>query len=142
MTCSFFGHGDAPSDIRGTLKDVLTDLIENHGADLFYVGNHGNFDKLATSVLGELGVVYPHIKYYVVLAYLPTKQNSSPTVFPEGIENVPKRFAINFRNKWMIEQSELVVAYVNRSFGGAQQFVELARKKKKEIINIAKKGSE
>lgn len=138
MTCSLFGHADTPPTIRSKLKDTLIDLIEHHGADLFYVGNHGSFDRLAASVLHELSTVYPHIRYYVVLAYLPTHGDSStPTMFPEGIENVPKRFAINFRNKFMVEHSDAVVAYVTRSFGGAVKFVDMARKKEKRVINLA-----
>ena len=137
MTCTFFGHNDTPPSIRGTLKDVLIYMIENRGADLFYVGDHGNFDRAAISVLRELSKIYP-IHYYVVPAYLPTKDPGYPTIFPEGIEKTPKRFAISFRNRWMPANSDVVVAYVNRSYGGAAQFVELAEKRKKEIINLAK----
>ena len=137
MTCTFFGHSDTPPTVREQLKDTLITLIETRGADLFYIGNHGGFDRMAEGVLRELSAVYPHIKYYVVLAYLPTKPGSSPTLFPEGVETVSKRLAINFRNKWMVENSDLIVAYVNRSYGGAQQFTALAERRKKRIINLA-----
>ncbi len=137
MTCTFFGHSDTPPTVREQLKDTLITLIETRGADLFYIGNHGGFDRMAEGVLRELSAVYPHIKYYVVLAYLPTKPGSSPPLFPEGVETVSKRFAINFRNKWMVDNSDLIVAYVNRSYGGAQQFTALAERRKKRIINLA-----
>lgn len=89
MTCTFFGHSDTPAEIRGILKETVINLIENQGADLFYVGNHGSFDRIAGSVLKELSSIYPHIRYYVVLAYLPTSDYKDiPTLFPEGIENV------------------------------------------------------
>lgn len=121
------------------MKAVIIGLIEQQGANSFYVGNHGNFDRFAASVLEELKLVYPHIEYRIVLAYLPACKDKSctNTVFPEGIEAVPKRFAINFRNRWMINQSDTVVAYITHSFGGASKFVEIARKKNKRIINIA-----
>lgn len=138
MTCTFFGHNNTPPEIRGKLKDLLIYMIENRGADLFYVGDHGNFDRAAISVLRELSGVYPQIHYYVVLAYLPTKDPGYPTLFPEGIEKTPKRFAISFRNRWMTINTDAVIAYVNHSYGGAAQFVELAKKRKKEIINLAK----
>lgn len=137
MTCSFFGHADTPSGVRVILKETIADLIENRGADLFYVGNHGGFDRMAVSVLKELRELYPRIQCNIVLAYLPTEESELPTVFPEGIEFVPKRFAINFRNKYMVERADIVVAYVNRSYGGAVKFVDMARKKGKEIINLA-----
>ena len=46
MTCTFFGHRYVPQKIEPTLRSTLIDLIENHGADLFYVGNHGDFDAM------------------------------------------------------------------------------------------------
>lgn len=140
MTCTFFGHSDTPAEIRGRLKETVIDLIENHGADLFYVGSHGSFDRISASVLKELSSIYPHIRYYVVLAYLPTSDYKDiPTLFPEGIETVPKRFEINFRNKFMVEQSDTVIAYITHSYGGAAKFAEMAHKKKKTVINLAEK---
>lgn len=138
MTCTFFGHNDTPQDIRGKLKDTLIYMIEKRGADLFYVGDHGNFDRAAISVLRELCVIYPHIRYYVVPAYLPESDPGYSTLFPEGIENVPKRFAISYRNKWLVNNSDAVIAYIRRSYGGAAQFAKSAEKKKKEIIDLAK----
>lgn len=139
MVCTFFGHKDTLSLERDKVKQTIIKEIEENKADTFYVGNHGNYDRMVFSVLKELKEAYPTISISVVLAYLP-KDNSedlSYTVFPEGIEEVPKRFAINFRNKWMIEQSDTVIAYVKHSFGGAAKFVDLARKKRKTVINIA-----
>ena len=109
MTCTFFGHRFVPQKIEPTLRSTLIDLIENHGADLFYVGNHGEFDAMVRRVLCELSAKYP-IKYHVVLAYMPEKQDEyrltdySDTILPEGIETAPKRFAITYRNKWMIDE--------------------------------------
>lgn len=138
MTCSFFGHSDTPPEIRGKLRETVIDLIENRGAELFYVGNHGSFDRMAAAVLRELSAIYPQIRYYIVLAYLTEHtERNAPTMFPEGIESVPKRFAINFRNRFMAEQSDVIVAYVTRSFGGAAKFTEMARSKGAEIINVA-----
>ncbi len=93
-------------------------------------------------VLIELNEMYP-IHYAVVLAGLPGKEYKSEgespvdTILPDGIEAVPRRFAINYRNKWMIEQSDYVVTYVKHAVGGAGKFKELAEKKKKIVINIA-----
>ena len=44
--------------------------------------------------------------------------------------------SIALSNKWMIEQSDVVVTYVFRGYGGAAKFVELARGKEKIIWNI------
>lgn len=52
------------------------------------------------------------------------------------IEKVPLKFAISKRNNWMVENSDLVIAYVNHSFGGAYKTLQAAKRKKKRIINI------
>lgn len=142
LTCTFFGHKDTPKEIEPTLRSTLIDLIKNKNVLNFYVGNHGNFDHMVKCILSELNESYP-INYAVVLAYLPPKKRNpeeeSPTetILPDGIEAVPRKFAINYRNRWMIEQSDYVITYVKYTIGGAVRFKELAEKKNRIVINIA-----
>ncbi len=88
-----------------TLRSALIELIENKNATLFLVGNHGNFDTMVRHQLDDLSKIYP-IKYFVVLAYMPNRKQpfdieDEHTVLPEGIENVPYRFAIDYHNPRM-----------------------------------------
>ena len=140
MTVTFFGHKDTPKNIEPTLKATLVDLIENHGATEFYVGNNGNFDTMVRHQLEELSHTYS-ITCNIVLAYLPVKKSEyddyTNTIYPEGIETVPKRFAISYRNKWMIRQSDVVVTYVTRTHGGAWQFKALAERQGKMVIELS-----
>ena len=137
MNCTFFGHSNAPSEIKSRLKEEITKLIENRGVDRFYVGNHGNFDRMALAVLKELSEVYPQIEYCVVYAYLPQdSKDFLHTVYPEGIENVPKRFAINYRNNWLIQKSDIVITFVVKSYGGTAKFKKIAEKQGREIIEL------
>ena len=137
MICTFFGHKETPKEIEPTLRSTLIDLIDNKNVTVFYVGNNGAFDTMVRFQLEDLSLTYP-ITYNVVLAYLPTKKSeyddSTNTIYPEGIETAPKRFAISYRNKWMIQQSDIVVTYVTHSFGGAAQFKNTAERKGKTII--------
>ena len=141
MTCTFFGHRYVQKEIEPMLRSTLIDLIENRVCGLFYVGNQGGFDAMVTRALQELAEHYP-IQAYTVLAYLPTGENGSssdllPTVLPEGIETVPRRFAISFRNRWMIMQSDIVVTHVtNHVASGAAQFKALAEKQGKMVLNL------
>ncbi|MBQ1977147.1 MAG: hypothetical protein II225_00185 [Ruminococcus sp.] len=139
MVCTFFGHKDTPKEIEPTLRSTLIDLIENKKVNVFYVGNNGNFDTMVRRQLEDLSQLYS-ITYSVVLAYLPTEKNKydnlTNTIYPEGIEAIPKRFAISWRNKWMIEQSDIVVTYVTHTFGGAAQFKELAEQLQKMVVNL------
>ena len=138
MTCTFFGHRDTPTKIEPLLKATLQDLIENKGVDLFYVGNQGNFDAMARKVLSELSKMYP-ITYRVVLAYFPKEETdySDHTILPDGIETVPPRFAISYRNKWMLEKADYVVTYVTYPTGGAVQFKAMAQKRGKTVIECS-----
>lgn len=96
--CIFFGHRDCPDEVSDALKQALKDLIEKQSADIFYVGNNGNFDRMVYSALVSAKDVYSYIRYAVVLAYMPTghpsaaKYSFSETLFPENLETVPKRF--------------------------------------------------
>lgn len=143
-TCTFFGHRNVMTNIEAILKSTIIDLIENHGVDCFYVGNQGNFDFMVRKTLDKLVNQYS-FRYAVVLAYIPKERPvldriSSNTILPEGIEFVPPRFAISWRNKWMIEQSDYVVTYVTTTIGsGAAQFKELAERKKKTVINLGER---
>ena len=43
MACTFFGHRYAECEIKHKIKSTIEDIIKN-GEQLFYVGNHGQFD--------------------------------------------------------------------------------------------------
>ena len=138
--CTFFGHRDSPETIKPKIRAAVIDLIENHGVTMFYVGNQGNFDRMVRSVLKEVTTVYPGVGYAVVLAYMPSAKKRaddfSDTLLPDGIEKVPKRFAILWRNNWMITHCDFVVAYICRTSGGAANFVRLSKHRGKTIYSI------
>ena len=62
------------------LKSAVETLITQKDVTTFYVGNNGYFDRMAETTLKELKNTYPHIRHYVVLAYLPTEK-PVPTVW-------------------------------------------------------------
>lgn len=137
--CTFFGHRDCPEMIRPKLRSTRKNLITECNVDMFYVGDKGRFDALVRFVLRELQEEYPHIHYAVVLAYMPQQgqEDYSDTMLPEGIESVHPRYAISWRNNWMLQQSDYVVAYVTHSWGGAAHFLKTAEKKGIHITNLA-----
>ena len=138
--CTFFGHRDCPDTVKPRLRQVLIELIENHNVDMFYVGNQGRFDAIVRSELRDLQRAYPQINYAVVLAYMPGRQTEyddySDTMLPEGIESVHPRYAISWRNNWMLKQSDYVVTYITHSWGGATQWSKKARIANKLVVSI------
>ena len=139
--CTIFGHRDCPASVRAKLRAVVAELIEGRGVDRFYMGRQGAFDAMARSVLRELAEIYPHISYAVVLERLPGPKDEaawdfSDTIFPEGLETVPPRFAIAKRNKWMLKQADFVVTYITHGWGGTAPFAEKARRQGKTVLNL------
>ena len=138
--CTFFGHRECPNEIQPKLREALIDLIENYDVRMFYVGNQGQYDAIVRRVLRELKAEYPEIDYVVVLAYMPKGKEEykdiSDTLLPEEVAAVPPRYAIDRRNKWMLQQSDYVVTYVTHSVGGAAKFSVEAEKQKKTVINL------
>ena len=141
LVVTFLGHRDSPALVRAPLKEALSQLIESEGADTFYIGNSGCFDRVALAVLQELKKAYPHIRYFLVLAYLPQKPTELPTVcetiFPAEVAAAPVRFAIERRNDWMLQQSDTVITYVTRPFGGAAKFKKKALAAQKRVIELS-----
>ena len=139
-TCCFFGHREVTHNIRGKLIEIIDNLITEKDVKEFYVGNQGQFDSMVYSVLKELKRKFPQIRYIVVLAYMPDEHiqevYGEDTLFPDGMENVPKKFAISKRNDWIIQQSRIAICYVHKITGGAAKFREKAEKKGLQIIDV------
>ena len=138
MIATFCGHSriSQSAGVEKWLYTVTQRLIEQ-GITTFYLGGYGAFDSLAASVLRKQKKRYPQIELVLVLAYLKTRQDISyydSTVYPP-LEAVPRRFAISYRNRWMVEASDVVVAYVLHDWGGAATTLRCAKQKKKQIIS-------
>jgi len=139
LIITFCGHSKLieQNTIRAHLTRELRTLLE-HGNHKFYLGGYGDFDLLAAKVLYELKQEYPETESILILSYLDRKVDASlydSTIYPP-LENVPKRYAISQRNKWMVEQADMVIACVDHDWGGASKTLEYAVKKGLRIINL------
>ena len=139
-TCCFFGHREVTHNIKPKLTVIIEKLITEDDVTEFYVGHQGQFDGMVYSVLKELKAKYTQIRYTVVLAYMPDEHikelYGEDTLFPDGMETVPKRFAISKRNDWMLKHSDVAVCYVWKITGGAAKFKEKAEKNGLRIIDV------
>ena len=61
-------------------------------------------------------------------------------MLPEGIESAHPRYAISWRNNWMLRQSDYVVTYITHAYGGAAQYAKKARIQGKYVINLIDLG--
>ena len=144
-TCFFIGHREAPESIYPELAQTVEQLIGQGVAD-FYVGNYGNFDRLAARVVIAAKQRHPQVRLTMLLAYHPGERpvtlppGFDGSLYPPGMENVPRRFAIPRANRWMVEHCTHLVAYVTHPASNAGKVVEWGRKMGKEVRRLADKN--
>lgn len=142
--CTFFGHRDAPDALSGALSAAIAAQLRQNRQTDFYIGSDGNFDRLARLTLRPLLHQYPDAHLYRILAYLPPSRaaaDGDALLYPEGLERVPRRFAIAHRNRWMAQQADCVIGYVCRPFGGAYTAFRYAARLGRDCVNLAEPGA-
>jgi len=139
-TCFFIGAHYASNDIIEPLTAAIEQHITEYGVSDFTVGHYGNFDSIVASVLSNLKKQYPSIVLNLLLPYHPVHQpvivrEGFAPVYPGGLENVPKRFAIVKANRNRIDESDYLIAHPG--YGNSRNFVEYAqRREKKGLIKV------
>ena len=146
MIITFCGHSNYSfgDDVKEELKNILINETRKNPACKFYLGGYGDFDGLCLRTLKDLKNDFPKIELIFITPYLDknysklefAKYHYDDVIFPP-LENVPRKFAILKRNEWMVNEADLVIAYVMYSCGGAAKTLEYAKRKKKIIINLA-----
>lgn len=145
--CSFFGHRDFfyGKSLETLIKREIADCVEKKGICNFLLGGYGGYDSFCAKCVKDMKKIYPQIKSYLVLAYLNNKEDNfdkeyiskmfDGTIYP-SLENVPFKFAIAVRNKWIVDNSDYIIFFVNYSWGGASKSFDYAKRKHKPFINL------
>ena len=145
MRICFFGHAESfcSDEVKQSLDFLLKDLA-NSGDCEFWFGGYGRFDNLAYGLVSNLtsgnGIKRIFVTPYITESYQKNqleckKYKYDCLIYPE-IEKVPYRFAIVARNRWIAENADVVICYINHSFGGAYNAVSYAKGRGKRIINL------
>jgi uncharacterized phage-like protein YoqJ len=146
MTITFCGHSNFSFDntVKEKLRELLLQEIRKNPACKFYLGGYGDFDSLCLNILKEMKADFPTIELLFITPYLDDNYSKLETakLYYDGIiypplENVPRRFCISKRNEWMVDEADLVIAFVKYSWGGAAKTLEYAKRKKVEFFNLA-----
>ncbi len=136
-SCFFIGHRDAPESIRTDLTQAITELIEREQVQEFIVGSYGRFDQIVQVVLAEVKEQYPRITLGLLLSYHPALRNEplplnfTQTFYPEGMESVPKRYAIVRANYYMVDHSTHLIAYRRYPGSNTAKLVEYTKNREK-----------
>ena len=146
-SCYFIGHREADERLLPVLTKTIKQLINENDVRHFYVGGYGGFDRIAGRAVKEAKEKYPDITLNLVLPYHPAERpmenpfGFDGTYYPEGLENVPRRFAIVRANKRMVDTSDWLVCYVRHGASNSRNLLEYARRREKKeqihIVNLA-----
>ena len=139
-TCFFIGHRDAPEKLRPPLDAAIERHITEYGVREFVAGHYGRFDYMAAGAVQKSKERHPEVTLTLLLPYCPFDHDTEgydSTYYPEGMENVPKPFAIVRANEYMIRTSDYLICYDRGQIGKTRDFVELARKReRKGLIHV------
>lgn len=142
--CVFFGHRTIPQNLTPALEQAIRRAIVEYHVKTFWCGGYGAFDSLAARTVHRMKAEFPDIELLLVRAYLPREGETMLSVYddslyPDGLETVPYRFAISRRNQWMAKHCDVVISYIENSFGGAYQACRAAQRAGKCILPLAKR---
>lgn len=134
---TLFGHRyiEHFHEAEEKLNRVLEELILKHRYIDFYIGNDGDFDTIATSAIRQLVKRFgkENIAINLVLAYPKAnmdlyEEQFDSVIIPPSLYKVHPKAAISERNRWMVENSNLMIAYVRHNHGGAWTALRMAEK--------------
>ena len=144
--CCGFGHRNIFENINDELDNMIDTAIQK-GCDVFYTGAMGEFDRLFSSAVRRVKKDHPNIKLICVKPYMTKGVNTDrayytamydDVVIPDELAGIHYKAAIKARNRWIVDHSDLVVAYTVRDHGGAYEAVRYAQREAKSIIQICK----
>lgn len=141
-SCFFIGHREADERLLPTLTAAIDRMIAEEQVSLFYIGGYGGFDRIAATAVKRMKLQHPEITLMLVLPYHPaerpieTPYGFDGTYYPEGLEKVPRRYAIVRANEIMAKQSDWLISYVRHGASNSRRILEYARKQGTACINI------
>lgn len=148
---AFIGHRELfdITNIENKIEELVKELMRSHSFVEFYVGRNGDFDVSAASVIKRVrkSCDANNCELILVLPYA----NKDECYFEQYYDNIyypldPKthyKNAIQKRNEWLIDNSNLLIAYVEpQRAGGAQKTLQYAIKTNRYVINLFDEGDQ
>ena len=124
------------------ILSIIEEFSKNEAVE-FFLGDYGDFDKFAYLCAKKYQKNHTDVKLvfvtpYIDESYLKQREDRfDETLFPD-LESIPYKLRILKRNEYMIDKTDLVIAYVtDKKVGGSYKILEYAKRKSKNIINLA-----
>lgn len=133
-SCFFIGHREADERLLPRVERIVEQLITEENIRYFYVGGYGGFDRIAATAVKKAKQQHPNITLMLVLPYHPadcpveTPNGFDGTYYPDGLEKVPKRYAIVRANRHMVETCDWLVCYVKHGASNSRNLLEYAQR--------------
>lgn len=141
MVAVFIGHGECYGLSEKEVQEAIISAIDD-GVTEFLSGGMGGFDWMCARQVHLLKSEYPMIKNYLVIPYLTfnpvSKEYFDELIYPEGFEKYHFKAAIPARNRYMVDNAQYAICYINHSWGGAYKTYSRAEKKKLAVVNLGK----
>ena len=132
-SCFFIGHREASEALYPVLQEAVETHITEYGVREFVVGHYGGFDRLAARSVKEAKKRHPEIALFLLLPYHPAEcpidvpKGFDSTYYPPGMENVPRRLAIVRANRYMVDHTDYLIAYVWHQCSNTFELLEHAQ---------------
>ena len=165
--CSFFGHRGTSQteELKQKVREAVERLIVEEEVDTFLFGSRSKFDDLCHMVVTEMKDKYPHIQRVVYLCKHESgcligdgseekrriKEIAGEDVYVREFEKINKSEKVNSagraayveRNEWMIDESDVVIIYLEESQknkkSGTWLMSQYANRRKKKTYIFEKK---
>ena len=142
-SCFFIGHREADERLLPRLELTIDRLIAEENVRYFYVGGYGGFDRIAAAAVKHAKQKYPDITLMLVLPYHPAERpidmpnGFDGTYYPDGLEKIPRRYAIVRTNRIMLDTCDWLVCYVRHGASNSRNLLEYAeRRANRGLIKI------
>ena len=146
--CTFAGHSlVCCAGIEQRLNEEIELYLSDTDEATFYVGGRGDFDSMAAAAVRAAKCRHKDkkIQLYLVEPYMREGINRDKSyyetlydgiIIPEKLLGVHPKAAITKRNRWMVEQADCLIAFLQRDFGGAYQTLKYAEQKGIRIVKL------
>lgn len=146
-SCFFIGHREASSELLPLLNEAIEAHITQYGVTNFIAGHYGGFDQLAAKAVIAAKKCHPKITLSLLLPYHPAERSIKlpagfdDMIYPDGLETVPRKYAIVRANRHIIEHVDYLISYVWHPASNARNLLEFAQRRATngliQITNLA-----
>ena len=122
---SMIGHRVVEDySVEERLHELFRELLRTKEYVEFYLGRNGDFDILAASVIKRLHKNYRDdnsamilVLPYPVKDYEYYKDYYDEIIIPDELHGVHPKAAITERNRWMVANTDVLIAYIRNEIG-------------------------